>query len=548
MVNAISGSIGTFYRSFFQIAEKAKEKKLVIYGAGYWGRRTISIFQNFGVKPVCLCDDDQNKIGEYIDGIKVVSLDEAQLYYPDAIYIAAAKNSRPSTSRREMNAKLRARGLLSKESGFHPFRYLFLELLDLEEESEIDFKSNLPLVKDIVILNQMGSSGVRFLDGLLDGHSEIMLIPHFGIWCDLPTVYRERLQYLEDEELCVEIMAQLVPAFLEIYMQDLEGKHIDKVLWQNYYIINKNGEKDTEVLIKNLSDMYKALKKMFMGKGKVSFGELLNGVFYSYYYATGRKEECDNKRLIIFHDHKNNVTRENYDDLFNNGENYRIIYCIREPLADCYSYLRFMNSEPLLREELFFLNRWKDIVADYIGCSCLDVKNLREDRVVRFENLKNNTEEALCELCKWLDIKWDSNLLKTTANGKEIYKTKKAPDGKISVVDGRSKDSIQSRDYSDMFTHRDIQLLGQLFSEFSRQYYPNNLVDIKELDIKSCELSFEGQVVQRVKEWYGQFEEIMMKRGFQIDSWEEFKLSFWKYVERCRVEVGHDKAFCEAIV
>ena len=161
MVETLVGSIGSYYKSFYQIVDSAKQRQLVIYGAGYWGKRTVSIFRLFGITPVCMCDDDSEKIGKSLEGINVISLDEAKAKYPGAIYIAAAQNNVANSPRRRMNRKLRERGLLSKESGFHPFRYLFLELID-NSELKISDNYSFPKINDVLILNQIFGQFIRW--------------------------------------------------------------------------------------------------------------------------------------------------------------------------------------------------------------------------------------------------------------------------------------------------------------------------------------------------------------------------------------------------
>ena len=50
-----------FYLSIYHIAQEAREKGLVFYGAGCWGDLSAQIFSLLGVEPRCFCDDDPEK-------------------------------------------------------------------------------------------------------------------------------------------------------------------------------------------------------------------------------------------------------------------------------------------------------------------------------------------------------------------------------------------------------------------------------------------------------------------------------------------------------
>ena len=50
-----------FYLSIYHIAQEAREKGLVFYGAGFWGDLLAQIFSLLGVEPSCFCDDDPEK-------------------------------------------------------------------------------------------------------------------------------------------------------------------------------------------------------------------------------------------------------------------------------------------------------------------------------------------------------------------------------------------------------------------------------------------------------------------------------------------------------
>ena len=68
-----------FYLSIYHIAQEAREKGLVFYGAGFWGDLSAQIFSLLGVEPSCFCDDDPEKIGcFYNNRIPILSFEESK--------------------------------------------------------------------------------------------------------------------------------------------------------------------------------------------------------------------------------------------------------------------------------------------------------------------------------------------------------------------------------------------------------------------------------------------------------------------------------------
>ena len=65
-------------------------------------------------------------------------------------------------------------------------------------------------LKKLVVLNNMSNSGVWFFTQLLDMHSHILCLPCSKSY---EAVYERRLQYLEGDELIIEMTAQFLGYF-----------------------------------------------------------------------------------------------------------------------------------------------------------------------------------------------------------------------------------------------------------------------------------------------------------------------------------------------
>ena len=68
-------------------------KKLIIFGAGVYGRRILRYLDINGIKHhvICFCDSDRTMDGKYIDGIPVRYEEDVCRKYLDADYLISGK-------------------------------------------------------------------------------------------------------------------------------------------------------------------------------------------------------------------------------------------------------------------------------------------------------------------------------------------------------------------------------------------------------------------------------------------------------------------------
>lgn len=69
------------------ILGRGDSKGIVIFGCGHDGIRNKRILENCNYHPECFVDSDSNKMGSYVDGIKVISLDELSEKYKDYLVV-----------------------------------------------------------------------------------------------------------------------------------------------------------------------------------------------------------------------------------------------------------------------------------------------------------------------------------------------------------------------------------------------------------------------------------------------------------------------------
>lgn len=65
-------------------------KDIIIFGAGVYSEPAIHSLKQFGVTPVCICDNSLMKVGTKVMGISVILPNEAFKKYPEAIIIITA--------------------------------------------------------------------------------------------------------------------------------------------------------------------------------------------------------------------------------------------------------------------------------------------------------------------------------------------------------------------------------------------------------------------------------------------------------------------------
>ena len=76
------------------------DKRIVLYGAGYCGFETITLFRNHGIQVDMVCDD--NRAGEYIEGIKISSIEDVAPGNNLVIFITSGFNERMKTRLKEL--------------------------------------------------------------------------------------------------------------------------------------------------------------------------------------------------------------------------------------------------------------------------------------------------------------------------------------------------------------------------------------------------------------------------------------------------------------
>lgn len=62
------------------------ERPIILFGAGSTSDINLHYFRNLGIFPVAFCDNSSEKIGNMVEDVKIVSLEQAKECYPEAYY------------------------------------------------------------------------------------------------------------------------------------------------------------------------------------------------------------------------------------------------------------------------------------------------------------------------------------------------------------------------------------------------------------------------------------------------------------------------------
>ena len=86
--------------------EKAKDRELVVFGAGIWGTRAIDIISQSDYNLCAICDNSDLLQGTAKNGMKIVSVEEAIETFPDAMYLIASRNYGKDMKMQLLEAKI----------------------------------------------------------------------------------------------------------------------------------------------------------------------------------------------------------------------------------------------------------------------------------------------------------------------------------------------------------------------------------------------------------------------------------------------------------
>lgn len=257
-------------------------------------------------------------------------------------------------------------------------------------------------------LSYIPCGGNTFFMGVLDWHPNVLSIKGFGL-SDFVFIYDEILMGKTVKEvqsiLKCDSSSKACKSFLQIFNEKLFDKKIN---------------------VPNIDVFFEHLHSLFLSEYKPNRSEWLKGIFLAYSLALGRKFSDRIVPAIKFETHHidpsydEKIRLQKNDDLFREFK-----YCYKMiPLR----YLISANAS------MFYKHAMNKKEYNYIYCMIMAVLTdfrlkrmyLKKDdemldftRMLRLEDFKKYPQASLASLCDFLDIPWNENVTKITANGME---------------------------------------------------------------------------------------------------------------------------------
>ncbi len=80
-----------YYRKLIWMLQEPE--KIVLFGAGKYGSVILAALKREGIISVrCFCDNNNKSIGRFIDGLEIISPQDALEQYPDACFVITPKD------------------------------------------------------------------------------------------------------------------------------------------------------------------------------------------------------------------------------------------------------------------------------------------------------------------------------------------------------------------------------------------------------------------------------------------------------------------------
>ena len=402
--------------------------------------------------------------------IPVLALRDAKNKYLEAVFIICTEDYMTAESveqktRDGMIDNLKKENAYSVESEIRLKHYVFL--LDIKRSCK-DIVLNKENKQDsflwqdfrkIILFNNMSNSGSYYMEQLLDGHTDILFLPYSG---SFKMVYDKRLASLQNEELIVEIMAQMLGYFHSRYESfDCVGQH----RYQKF-ILDEYGNCMNDILI-DPEEYMVCLLQQFGGEIKLkSYGHLIKILFAAYNNALHRKKE-EKDYWIFYHMHTPNADAQKLMGDFEKDEFDRMesLMIIREPVQHLYSWIRrFVKIEKNVRAVRKPM--LEAILKSELG-DMLEIKNIESTYAICFEDLKYRTADTMKSLCKWLDIPYQDQLLETTIQGKQVYFPANTAEG-IKYITGNDTSTVRLTCFREVLSLWDETRLNIIYGEFKK--------------------------------------------------------------------------------
>jgi hypothetical protein len=291
-------------------------------------------------------------------------------------------------------------------------------------------------------------SGTTLLQALLDGHSELFVLPielKFFKFPALPSLPPGNMPPPPAPEWKMPV-PRAQPS-VEQVRDELLG-HSDLADLLNGANLARNvdlsgADFDEETFLQHIQAPYGSLKELY-----VAF-------FEAFYYAFGDERDVEGITFV-----EKTPSNEEYAQELNRWfPDVAFLHMLRNPYANVYSLQQGGRRTPNLRDRtyrptaksLYFMERNQRYIENY--------------HVVKYEDLVRSTEETMRQVAQWIGVDFDDTLLQPTIMGQPWGGNARSVDEQFDGVDPRPLTA-----YEEHISDLDIALVNRFFSELMAKY------------------------------------------------------------------------------
>lgn len=304
----------------------------------------------------------------------------------------------------------------------------------------------------VIAIHFYGRSGSVFLQSLLDGHPDILMIPAY-----MSTFY-DFLRSCNCNN--VQTYGELIAKFVNEYEMIFDAKSSKAMNAGRNHNFHRMGENRDRCLGISMGKFLRALDEIMKGESNISSRLFFQAIHLAYAYALGRSfDDIDKPPIIVFQAHTPspqyalNIVRDFPDTLF--------IHIVRNPVNTFGShvkhYLQRGVNDPntflgFLLPHLFYGGM--PLIAEY------------QDRsfAIKLEDVHTRPRETLGKLCEVIGIEWNDCLMQSTFDGLKWWNVKGSEQ-----VSGFNK-KIISKKHEDLFSLFDRFRLSVLLASKYRNW------------------------------------------------------------------------------
>lgn len=307
---------------------------------------------------------------------------------------------------------------------YHNERRELTRLIELDFETKskydhtkllkIEYKVRISDIKRAACISFYGRSGSVFVQSLLDNHPSIIMLP--GLYL---MDYGEFWNCIASEDGIDNVYIKLKTKYGYLFDSNIRYRAPVSAPWEDlaYYCrYDEMGDDQSEILTMNETIFKNEFYRCLHEEGLISRKNVFLAVQIAYFYAIGREYIEGTDLVVMYSMHSSLVTECHHLWFLEDFPSAKIIYTLREPLANIGSIIQYQK-----KFELFNLDSPTMILLS-MGISTgpqvlygrYDLNNIV---ALKLEDVHGNPVETLTRVCKFLDIAWSETMLQSTFNG-----------------------------------------------------------------------------------------------------------------------------------